>query len=295
MADEPLGGAVFRHIGDAKIHGMTGMADAYGFAVQKDVTGVSRREAEHGLRQFAASRTHQTRQADNFSGMQFQADIVRPWPSRKAAQLQHRRADLRFELREEVIDSAAHHHADEIVFARVLDLAGADILAVAQNSHPIGQHEDLVEPVTDVDDGHAALAQQTHQRKETLHVRFGQRGCGFVHDKQTCILRKRLGDFHALAITNAQGAYVARHVDVVDVERKTGFRRPAASSLASRSCRSGARGVAHVDVLGHAQFGIEQELLVNRGDAMRLGVARVAKLDIRAIYLDSAGFRLIHA
>ena len=134
----------------------------------------------------------------------------------------------------------------------------ADILTVAQYSNPVSQHEDLVKSVTDINDGHAALVQQVHQREETLHIRLGERGGGLVHDEQTGILRERLGDFHALPIAHAQGTDAARHVDVVNVQRRQDFGGLPPHLPPVDHAEAGARGVAHVDVFGHAQFGLKQ-------------------------------------
>ena len=75
---------------------------------------------------------------------------------------QHHGADLGRLLGEEIVDGAPDHHADQFGFAGIADVLRADVFAVAQHGHAVGQLKDLVEAVADVNDADAALAQQPH-------------------------------------------------------------------------------------------------------------------------------------
>jgi len=78
------------------------------------------------------------------------------------AYLQHRFANRPLHLGEQVVNAALHHHPDQVVLVGLADLFGADVLAIAQHGHAVGQLEYLVEPMADVDNAHATLAQQPH-------------------------------------------------------------------------------------------------------------------------------------
>ena len=80
-----------------------------------------------------------------------------------------------------VRDRPAHHLADELVGRDVADVGGVDEGAVLEDGDPVAQVEDLLEPVRDVEDRDAALAQPLDEGVEQLDLVVGQRRGGLVH------------------------------------------------------------------------------------------------------------------
>ena len=74
------------------------------------------------------------------------------------------------DLGKEVLDAAPDHHLDELGGVRVGHLARADIGAVAQHRDAVGDLEDLVEPMADVDDPDAARLEPAHDVEQARHV-----------------------------------------------------------------------------------------------------------------------------
>jgi hypothetical protein len=153
---------------------------------------------------------------------------------------------------------------------RLGHLARADVPPVAQHRDPVGQREDLRHAVADVDHAHAAASQQADDREQPLHVGLGQRRRRLVHDQHAGVLRERLRDLDALAVADRERAHGAVDVEVVDVEGGQDLARPGPRRAPVDAAEPAAGRVAGEDVLGDSEFGEEQQLLVDRGDAGRL-------------------------
>ena len=115
-----------------------------------------RRDAEQRLRELAAPGADEAGEADDLAGAHGQADAPGHRPAHEVARLEHRRADRHGDLGEEVVDAPPDHHLHEFGGVGLGDLPRSDIGAVAQHRDAVGDLEDLVEPVADVDDADAA-------------------------------------------------------------------------------------------------------------------------------------------
>jgi hypothetical protein len=131
-----------------------------------------------------------------------EADAARHGQAHQVAHFQHRLADLCVQLREKLVDGAAHHHLDQFGFIDLADQPRAHILPIAQHGHAVRQREDFLHTVADIDDAHAAFAQQPHNLEQALHIRLGERGSRLVHDQNFRVLAQRLGDFDALPVAH---------------------------------------------------------------------------------------------
>ena len=142
-----------------------------------------------------------------------------------------------------LVDRAADHHLDQVVVAGLGDRAGRDVGAVAQHGDPVGEHEDLLEAMADVDDADAARraaagrCRTAARRRASVSAAVG-----------SSMIRMRAFCESALAISTrcrlpTESAPTTRaDVEVVDVERGEQLARPARASPASRSRRSASRG-----------------------------------------------------
>ena len=132
-----------------------------------------------------------------------------------------------------------------------------DILAIAQHGDAVGQFEDFVEAVADVDDADATFAQQAHDAEQLLDIAFSEGGGRFVHDQDLRVERERFGDFHPLPIADIQRADLGADIEIKDVEfGKQGF-RPHLHLLPIDGLQAEplfCRRVTHEDILGHRQL-----------------------------------------
>jgi hypothetical protein len=133
-----------------------GGAEGEGPAAQGDFAGVGRREAEQDTRQLGAAGADQPGEAENLAGADLEADVVHPGRrTAEPAQRQHDLAGRGFGWRVGVGYLAAHHQVDQLGLGRVGDAAGADALAVAQDGDAVGDRENLLQAVGNVDDADA--------------------------------------------------------------------------------------------------------------------------------------------
>ena len=106
-------------------------------------------------------------QPDDLARAHRERDVAKTRPAREAAHLEHRRARRRVARRKLLGYVPADHPADELRAIEAGGRRGRHVAAVPQHGHPIGDREDLVEPVRDVDDAQPAIAQLAHDGKKT--------------------------------------------------------------------------------------------------------------------------------
>ena len=77
------------------------------------------------------------------------------------------------------------------------------------------------------------------------------------------------------------------------ISRARSFMAPQSTTPMRPTSR--ARRMAHEDVLGHGQLGVEAQLLVHRGDASGLCLVRAVEGDLLAVHADGARVRPVDA
>jgi hypothetical protein len=92
------------------------------------------------------------------------------------------------------------HRRDEAVLRPFLSRLRRDELAVPHHRNPVGEEQDLVKIMRDVDHGHALLPETPDDLVETLPFLRAQRRRRLVHDQETVIGRQCAHDLeHLLA------------------------------------------------------------------------------------------------
>ena len=99
---------------------------------------------------------------------------------------------------------AAHHHADQLIHGGLGRNQGIHIFAVADDLDAVGQAEDFLQAMGDVDDGDAALLEQLHNLEHALDLVVRQRGGGLVHNQHLGVLLYGLRNFNHLLIAHRQ-------------------------------------------------------------------------------------------
>ena len=113
----------------------------------------------------------------------------------------------------------AHHHVGELLGIGVLGRHIADILALAQDGHPVGHVHHLVELVGDDDDGLAVGLHIAHDGEQLFRFLRGQHGGGFVQDQDIRPAVQHLDDLQGLLLGDGHIAHqlVGVHVEAVAV------------------------------------------------------------------------------
>ena len=166
--------------------------------------------------------------------------------------------------------------------------------AVAQHRHPVGQSEDLRQLVGDIGDADAALAQAPDHLQQPSRIRIRQCGRRLVHDDQLGVLRQGLGDLDPLAVRHREAADDGIDVEIMAVERIEQGASAGPHGGPVHAAPAGARRMADIDVLRHAQLGEQQQFLIDRGDALGRRLAGRGKSDRLAFDPHLAGIGRLH-
>ncbi len=169
-------------------------------------------------------------------------------------------------FREDRRQFTADHQRDELGPRDLSCRACRHGLAIAQHRDAIGQGEDFVEPVRDVDHADVLAPETSNDLEETIDFAIGQRRGRLVHDHDPRVRADRLGDLDDLLLRHAErldeAIGIDRHPDAF--EQLDG--PPSAFHPIDLPPRS-ARLERQRDVLRHGEVGKERRLLIDRGDA----------------------------
>jgi hypothetical protein len=159
---------------------------------------------------------------------------------------------------------------------------------------PAGDLGQLLQPVRDVDDPDAAVAEVADHREQLLDLGVRQRGGRLVHHEDARPQRQRLRDLDELLLADAQRPQRPRRVDL-DARAGEQVAGVGEQPAAVEQPQARARLAPEEEVLGHGHLRHEVELLVDRGHARRLRVARPMERDRLAVDLHRAVVVVEHA
>jgi hypothetical protein len=238
-----------------------------------------RGHAEERERHVGAPRAHEARHAQDLAPVQVEGDVLEHAVARQPLGLQH---DLGRRgaggLGEVVADLAPDHLGDHPLARHLGHGPGRDVAAVADHRDAVGDLEDLLEPVRDVDDRDALGQRGRCDPAQAPGLVGGQGGRGLVHDEHAHILGQGARDLDGLLFGQRQAA---RHLVHVEVHADAGDQVARPGALAGGPAQEALVARADEDVLGHVEIGEDHRLLVDRGHAhlargLRAGIARGA-------------------
>ncbi len=160
---------------------------------------------------------------------------------------------------------APDHRLDHRAAVRFGDRGEERDVTVAQDLDAVGDRGDFVEPVGDVDDRHALVAQASDEREQRLGFVVRQGGGRLVEDEQLGRARQRPRDLDDLALADPQGRHQPTGIDV-DPELLEDRRRPPVD-LAPVDDTQAVGKPPKRDVLGDGQGRGVLELLEDDRDA----------------------------
>ena len=174
---------------------------------------------------------------------------------------------------EQLADRTAHHELDQAGDVDLPGRARVDALAVAHHRDPIGDLEDLVQAVGDVDDRHAAQGQLAHDAEQPLRFCLGQGGRGLVQDQDPGVVHQGARDLDHLRVRARERADGRVEVESRPEALEGGRSLPAhAVPIESPKACAGTRP-ADEQIFDDGQVREEVEFLRHHGDAGVLGGA----------------------
>ncbi|ENN88049.1 hypothetical protein RHSP_51373 [Rhizobium freirei PRF 81] len=190
---------------------------------------------------------------------------------------------------------AEDDHAQHFVLGDVFGAGVADDLAVLHDRDAVGEVEDVVDVVADEEDADAFLLQLLDQLADLRRFLRAERRRRLVHDKDAGVEEDGAGDCHRLALATGERLYRLLEALEVGVEAPhhfpgLGFHR----DIVERA-PAGLQLAAEIEVGGGVDIVGDGERLVDRLDAVFLGVARRADIGGFAINQDVAAVTLVGA
>ncbi|MNV49531.1 hypothetical protein D3C71_1414890 [compost metagenome] len=248
--------------------------------------------AEQAFHYFAAAGPHQPGDAEDLAPFHAERDIVEPVRTPQSFHPQHFLADIVVEFREHLGQFAPYHHGDQRLFGQVFGFIAGNKGAVTEDAHLIGNGENLVHLVADINNAFALVTQFANDGEQMHHLAFGQRRGGFVHDQHVRVVGNRLGDLHHLLISDAQftDQRLRLELDVQPRQQLAGFLVQLIMIHKAQLCRL----TPQPNVFRHRHIRHQVEFLVNHGNPRMQRLQRVAEGHRLAFYFYGAFIRVIN-
>jgi hypothetical protein len=165
--------------------------------------------------------------------------------------------------------------------------------AIAEDRDVVGDLEDLVHLVGDVNDGDAFVLERADDAEEVGHLALGNRRGRLIHDDQAGVVGNGFGDLDHLRVGDAQAAHDGVRVDV-DLQPLQQRPRVGDHLLLVNQAKAPQRFAPQKNVLGHGHVRLRRQFLVDHGDAHAQRLLGVLDLDLFAQEGDFALFRDVH-
>ncbi len=170
----------------------------------------------------------------------------------------------------------------------------ADGLAVAEHRELVGDLEQLVHLVRDVDDALALLAQLANDAEQMVDFDIAQRRRRLIHDEHLGVERHGLRDLDHLAACHRQRAHFGLRVDVDRQPGEQRLRAPAQFGVIDQA--AAVPGLApNPDVLGHGHVRHQVQFLMDHRNTAIERIERAVQHDRLALEADLAPVRRMHA
>ena len=241
--------------------------------IVEDMAGADLLKTGDGLQQFLLAGTGHARNAQNLAAVGLETDVLEdlhPFVVEAVEALDLQTQVLVFGLGtvDLQLDRPAHHHLGELLGIGLGSLHRADVFALAQHCHPVGNGHDLVELVGDDDNGLAVGLHVAQDGKELFGLLGSEDGGGLVQNEDIRSPVEDFQDLHPLLLgdrhlvdllvgVNVKAVFFADGPDVL------GQRLPVQPSLALE---------AQDDILRRGQHIHQLEMLVDHADAQIMGV-----------------------
>ena len=167
------------------------------------------------------------------------------------------------------------------------------MLTIPQEGDAVGDLENLVKPVADVNDPDILRFQFVDHTKQSLGFARGEGGAGFVHDDDTGILRESLSDLDDLLLGDGEAVALGIDRDLHTDAIKQRLRPCLLAGAGNEADAS--RFLPKEDIFTGGQVRDEVELLINDPYAGGLRSLRGGDGGRLAVDLDRAFIRLVGA
>ena len=193
------------------------------------------------------------------------------------------------------LEVAPDHHPHDLVLVELADISRTDEPTVPEDADPLGDVENLLHPVRDVEYRRTLRLEGAYYPVERLDFGIGQSGGGLVHDEDRRVLADGLQYLYHLPRRDPEIAYENARVelDIVALAElsRLGFHR---SYIEDREEFS-RRQVGYEQVFRDAQVGHQRELLEDDADSLGVRLSDAPQIGPAPLYEHFTGIRRVHA
>ena len=187
LEESRLGCAVLGDIGEACVHGLVNIAELYRPAFEQELSRGDREGSEDRLQELAATGAQQAGDPEHLALAQHEVDALQR-SGHQAAYLEGQLLRLdRGCLGKNAVQGPPDDHLHQVGLGFALCVDGADVPAVAEHADPVGDGDDLIEPVRHEYDRLPGGGVAAHSRQEHVDFGGGQRRGGLVEDKNAFV------------------------------------------------------------------------------------------------------------
>ena len=159
-----------------------------------DLAGLGRADAEQGQRKFRPSRVEKARDAEDLAAAQREADVLIAAGKRQIAHLKQRLVRQAGGLERLFLKFAAGHVVGEFFIVQLRRVARSRQLSAAENGKALRDFKDLVQLMTDKQNGDPLFLQLQNDAEKRLNLLPGQGGRRLIHDDEFRVEHQRTAD-----------------------------------------------------------------------------------------------------
>ena len=212
---------------------------------------------------------------------------------RQALHLQQHAADLVVLGREAVCQLTAHHQLDDALHRHFRRRLCGDPRAIAHDGHFVGDTQDLLHLVGNINDAAAAVPQHIDDAEQVLHFLLSKRGGGLVEHDDVGMVRDSFGNLHHLALGHGHRAHNGARVHM-DAQIIKNRRRISEHLFFGREGPH--RGIAaEPDIVHNIALECLVQLLMHHGDAVFQRLFRGFEADFLPIQQDLPAVLAVNA
>jgi hypothetical protein len=172
--------AGLRNMGDAALHGLLRLSESAGNAGHADLSAVHRMSAKNHAKKLGAPRPEQSSDAKNLAGIGFETYVHERPPAQPRYFKDGRSAfgcrpfDFAMANGEDSVERPANNLFDQIGFRHSGDGARGDMISVTQHGYRIGDLENLIEAMADIENRVPMSGEPPHGIEEDLNFVVGK-------------------------------------------------------------------------------------------------------------------------
>ena len=291
---------VFRNVGHAGIRSLPdrGLRDV--FSAERDGARGRLLESGQAVDQFRLTVSVDSGDTQDLSRVHFEGNVadsivlVDLGRNSQAFDLQDRLARNSLFLLKLQLDRSSDHHVGKFLFIRFFCINGTDVFPLAQHGDPVRNRHDLVELMSDEQDGFAFTRKPAHDLHQFIDLLRRKNSGRLVEDEDLIVPVQHLEDLDALLHTDRDVFHLGIHVHLEAVLLRQRQDLLSRFLLLQEAERAG-RLRAEDDVVQHGKNIDQLEMLMHHADSQRGRVVRIVDPDDLAVFTDLPCFRLIEA